>query len=365
MKKLILMSLVFLALLSTKVLAVTVPQWSDNASSIPSTFNLNTKSEFNISWATTEAGSLVYIELNDTGTPYNCSATNTYGGDIWNCTKVLGANSGNAQYWKSYANNSIDWNTSDTWVFTIGGNDSFTYTWVLSSPITYGTASDFQMSETVTGDGGCTYTLYRNGTTLGTGSSVTDTTTLGAGIWNYTYARDSCTNYTTNSVEKILTIDRATPLIPLTLDSSSATPQTRTYPNNTHFLITEVNTGADDCQYVMRQNGTSQLSHDYSKQLGAGGYNITGGIEVDCANYTTNSTTIMLVVDKGTPDVKVYIDNVRANKTSTYPVTVTLKGNSTTTTTPPTFSLYVFNTTLSSPEFDASNTSQKDRKSVV
>lgn len=92
------------------------PMWSNNATTITTPYDGSTVSEFNISW--TNATS-VKIELNDTGTPTNCTASNTYGGDVWNCTQIIGANFGNDQYWKSYGTNASGTNTTPSWNFTV------------------------------------------------------------------------------------------------------------------------------------------------------------------------------------------------------------------------------------------------------
>lgn len=103
------------------------PAWytSSNDTSVQTTYSNSVASTFNITWNdSSNDGNIdvVLIELNYTGTPTNYTMTNgTYGGDVWNYTAVLSANYGNAQYWKSYANNTTDGadNSTPSWVFTM------------------------------------------------------------------------------------------------------------------------------------------------------------------------------------------------------------------------------------------------------
>jgi hypothetical protein len=73
-------------------------------------------------------------------------------------------------------------------------------------------------------------------------------------------------------------------------------------------------------------------------------YNTTGN-----ANWTSlNNNTLWLTVNKGTVNLRTYIDNATANNTVTYGVTTELRANTTTTITPPTFNFYRNNTLLGS-----------------
>lgn len=100
----------------------TAPKYYTNQSSIPTYYNPNTLSEFNITVNTTEGDmSVVLIEMNYSGTATNYTMTNTtYGGDIYNFSIILPVN---ASYWKVYMNNTIyNWNSTPMWNFTISKN---------------------------------------------------------------------------------------------------------------------------------------------------------------------------------------------------------------------------------------------------
>jgi len=182
------------------------PTWSSNQSNIISTYDGTTKSEFNISWSNATS---VNIELNDTGTPYNCTASNDYGGDIWNCTKVLGANSGNQQYWKSYGTNASGTNTSDTWTFTINKGNSTSYLNInidgvpYNETITNYTLANVSANESAAGDSDVNYTLWRNDTQLINGSSVWDSTSLQRGIYKFFYNTTGGANWTSGTTNNL------------------------------------------------------------------------------------------------------------------------------------------------------------------
>ncbi len=96
------------------------PIWSNNQSSIPSSYSPSTLSQFNITWNDELGLDEVFITIrNSTGILINNSSMdNTYGGGIYNYSIILPAGTYN---WTSYANNSDNkWNSSNTWSFTIG-----------------------------------------------------------------------------------------------------------------------------------------------------------------------------------------------------------------------------------------------------
>lgn len=123
------------------------PLWSNNQSSTPSSYSPTTPSKFNITWS--DGGDnvdVVFIEINST----NYTATNSYGGDVYNLSIVLSAG---AHSWKSYANDTEgNSNTTDKWYFTLNKKSAYiVLEFDKSSPITYGTqlnATCYDPSET-------------------------------------------------------------------------------------------------------------------------------------------------------------------------------------------------------------------------
>jgi PGF-pre-PGF domain-containing protein len=95
--------------------------------------------------------------------------------------------------------------------------------------------------------------------------------------------------------------------------------------------------------------------YNYSLVLPAGTFNWTSYAN-DSANNWNASDTWTFTISNNTPDVKIFIDDLTNNKTINYSTSVTIKGNSSNTTTPPNFNLYVINVSTS-PLVSLSNTS--------
>jgi hypothetical protein len=94
----------------------TPPLWLNNSTSIPSTYDYNKKSYFNISWLDNGIIDTVYIEGNWSGLPQNYTMF-SISPNIFSFNDTLPAGT---FYWKSYARDKAgNWNVSDVWVFTI------------------------------------------------------------------------------------------------------------------------------------------------------------------------------------------------------------------------------------------------------
>jgi len=108
--------------------------WYTNESSIVTEFNPNSPSLFNITWNNTNISiDKALLEVNLTSGARNYTMTNaTFGGNISNLSVVLPAGS---FCWKSFANDTNnDWNSTDSWCFTIDKNTT--------NPITLDMSSD-------------------------------------------------------------------------------------------------------------------------------------------------------------------------------------------------------------------------------
>jgi hypothetical protein len=109
-----------------RTLVIGSPKWFDNKTYVPTTYNYNTLSVFNITWNDSLGYSIdtVLFESNYSGMPKNytmvlidpyINATEKKGVYNYNLTLPAGT-----FYWKSYANASDGvWNSTDTWYFTI------------------------------------------------------------------------------------------------------------------------------------------------------------------------------------------------------------------------------------------------------
>jgi hypothetical protein len=216
-----------------------------------------------------------------------------------------------------------------------------------STTVTYPTETTSSYSETNIGDSDVTYKFYRDDMEKSSPEAIT----LGAGAYTYKLntTAGSFQNYTANSsiTTQILTVNQNTSNpVNLYLNGTLNSNRTYTYPEVVNA------TGAA----VYTNSGTINLYRDGVNKsnpeiitLGNGTYaykvNATGN-----ANYSDNSTgiTFYALINKGTPDVKTFIDELPSNKAVTYPTSVTIRGNSTTSIIPPTFNLYVGSVSLGS-----------------
>jgi len=176
--------------------------------------------------------------------------------------------------------------------------------------------------------------------------------TYGGSIYNYSvilpagtfywksYANDTSGNWNVSDTW-IFTIGKASNPVNLYLNGTKNDNRTYTYPESINA------TGTSEVGTVYLYRDGASVSNPELIRLGNGTYtykvNATGN-----QNYTDNSTglTFYAFVNKGIPDVKTFIDDLPSNKTVTYPTSATIKGNSTTTITPPTFNLYIADISL-------------------
>jgi hypothetical protein len=207
--------------------------------------------------------------------------------------------------------------SAQTSVLTVSISNAASISVLLTNNDTaYGTQTTAQCVQNV-GDAGTTLTLYRNGTQAAQGTSpIQEQTVLAAGFWNYTCVYPGSLNYNAFANASWMMVNKVTPTITLKLDGSSATPQTRTYPNATAFGITEGNSVDSGCAYDIKENGTSQSSANYSKTLAARAYNLTG-YTTGCANYTAGQTTVMLNVSRGATNLTLYLNDTSVDKAYT------------------------------------------------
>lgn len=208
------------------------PEWWVNVSSTPTTYN-GTLSTFNITLNDTGTNNSIdkaFIELNWTGTPTNYTMTNAiFGGLIYNYTNLIGANSGNAQYWRVYFNNTTNsWNSTGYWNFTIGKG---TLTLALTaSNVTYSnTVYVNGTRSSISGDSDVNYTLWRNETTLAASSNssnISDTALLKPGLYNYTFNATGGANWTANAtglfLANFINVSKGTPNVTLYINGTSS-----------------------------------------------------------------------------------------------------------------------------------------------
>jgi len=174
-----------------------------------------------------------------------------------------------------------------------------TLTGSVTTPITYETASNYVGSESNQGDSDCSYVLLRNGTQIATGSSVSDTTILGAGAYNYTYYTNGCSNYTSNKDEDILVVNKKNANVhvyPVT--------QVQTYP----YTATQYCTDDSSLLNCKIYRNDVEITNNTQYQGAAGTYTYKANI-TDTVNYTNYEDIETLTVNKATPLLSIQFNN--------------------------------------------------------
>ena len=168
------------------------------------------------------------------------------------------------------------------------------------SKVTYPTTTTFTGSNCKpSGGADVSCSLWRNNTNV-TATENATAITLPAG-WNYyVYNTTGGQNYTSTNILLPLNVSREVPQLTLTLDGSSSTSQSRTYPNSTLVIGSETNQGDSDATYNLYWNSTS-LTNNSGITLPAGTTYISLNQTTLAQNWTTNSTTITLTISKAQP----------------------------------------------------------------
>lgn len=311
----------------------------------PTTYEKDKSYQFNATVTDTgTAVSQVIFEFDNV----NYTNINQDGSVYYKTLTDLAANPSGYNY-RWHANDSADnWAASSVQTYVINkASLSGSVSISPSTTVTYPTETTASYTETNEGDGDVVYKLWRDSLDV----SPSETNTFGAGNYNYKLNTTAgpFQNYTANSsiATQTLTVQQnQTNPVNLYLNGTKNDNRTYTYPEviNATGEAVYSNSGT-----VHLYRGDSAIDTYEITRLGNGTYaykvNITGN-----QNYTDNSTgiTYYVFVNKGTPDVKTFIDDSPSNKTVTYPTSVTIKGNSTTTITPPTFNLYIGSLSLGS-----------------
>ena len=190
------------------------------------------------------------------------------------------------------------------------------------SNVTFPSAVSITGSESNSNDGGCTYTLFRNTTTIGSGSSVTDSTALAAGWYTYVYNTSGCANYTSGTTSLGINVSRAVPQLTLKLDGSSSTSQSRNYPNSTLAQGTETNSGDSDATYNLYWNGSNSVSNNTGTTFSGGTTYISFNLTTPSQNYTINSTVITLTGNTASTTIFLAINGTQSDVDFDPPVDV-------------------------------------------
>jgi len=258
-----------------------IPPTYSNVNGPGSVYSPTATYNFNITWADENAVDTVILELD--GQNYTVTGNGFY-------SKTFTGLSAGSHNYRWYANDTADnWASTGSMSFTVSkATPSFSTS--VTTPIIYGTASNYAGSESNSGDNDCAYILLRNGIQIATGSSVSDNTILGVGIWNYTYYTTGCSNYTSNKDEKLLTVNKASRTCSLSTDKG----WTRTYDGTPSSTTCSVSAGSSDGSMTFTKNSNPISTPD--SQTNAGTFNYacqwTGGTNYYDCTQQTNTLTI-------------------------------------------------------------------------
>jgi len=190
---------------------------------------------------------------------------------------------------------------------------------IIANDVTYPTDVTATSSESNVGDADVNYLTCIDGVSCQSGLS--GTFDLGVGTYTAVFNTSAGTyaNWTQSSsiATDTVTVSKADPTanMILTLDGSSASPQSRTYPNETDIQSSETNIGDADCSYVLAYNGTT-ISNGLFR-FNASGWNITYST-AGCTNYTAGQKEILLTVNTNSTTIHLALDGVEADKSYIY-----------------------------------------------
>jgi hypothetical protein len=181
--------------------------------------------------------------------------------------------------------------------------------------VTYPTQTNATAFESNTDDSDVSYTLYRDNNTIGSGSLVSDVQTLGVNTYVYAYNTTGGTNYTSNAINRTLTVGIQPTAVDLYLNGAQ---------NNltvTYGMQTNVTAVGYNGTVTLYRDGNNVGTQDIAT-LAVGYYNYTASIQSD-ANHTGSSKTFFVTVNIAQTYVNLSLNGVENNITITYPQTLT------------------------------------------
>ena len=176
-----------------------------------------------------------------------------------------------------------------TFNYSTSGNTNYTANWTIieitinqatpsgslagTTPITYGTAGDVYGTAGSSGDGGCTYELFREDISV----SDPDTDVLGAGVYDYILNTTGCENYTSSaSLDTFsLTVNQNGEVMYVLFNETSPISE-----GNVFTVWSNATSG-----FILYRNGTVIINNSI-QDLVAGAYNFTV-VRNDTTNYSS------------------------------------------------------------------------------
>jgi len=303
---------------ATTLIDTQAPTYSNiNEPADPSTYATPATYNFNITWTDDAAVSSVWLEF--AGTNYTVSnASNVYYKNFYNL-------SASVYTYRWYANDtSGNLNYTATQTFAI---DKVATTLTLNATpsfnVTYGTATNVSCAAS---NAEVSAQLYRNGAPV----SNPDVQTLAASTYNYTCNNTATQNYTNASSSVALTVNKAIPVINLTLNGadSDISAGAFTIVNISAALITPAGVGVvelfEDGVFVTSTASSVTLQRNYTS-LGTVNWTVQYNAT---QNYTSETKSHLLtIVDQNVPQFSTLIetptDPATYSPTQTYQFNIT------------------------------------------
>jgi hypothetical protein len=184
----------------------------------------------------------------------------------------------------------------------------------------------------VNGDASATLTLYRNGSSVATGTHAENVTMLGNGTYNYTYVYTESQNYSTAGVTRWAFVNKKTINLYLAVNGSQEN-LTTTYPYDINVTAWKDSTINNQGTQTLAENGTDVGSLSKNFRPAARAYNYT--TILSAANYSALSVTRFVTINKGSQITTLQLNGTSADKIYIINQTAELKAfsnNSATTT---------------------------------
>jgi len=193
----------------------------------------------------------------------------------------------------------------------------------------YGTQTNATGTASNAGDSDLTYGLYRNAANVSSGASVSDVQTLAANTYLYVYNTSGGENYTSATINRTLTINKAATSVKLFLNGNEGN-NSQTYGTSSNATAT---LNVSGLTFQLLRNGTQVASGtDSISELGtlaASYYNYTASFDGN-ENYTGNSQTYFLTVNKTTPTLSLLLNGADSDISVSANTNITINSSSTT-----------------------------------
>jgi hypothetical protein len=195
--------------------------------------------------------------------------------------------------------------------------------------VSYGTQTNATGAASNAGDSDLAYSLYRNAANVGSGASVSDVQMLAANTYVYVYNTSGGENYTSATINRTLTVNKAATSAKLFLNGVEGN-NSQTYGTNSNATAA---LNVSGMTFQLYRNGTQVASGTDSineiATLAAGTYNYTTAFAGD-ENHTSSSATWYLTINRTTPTLSLLLNGADSDISVSANTNITINSSSTT-----------------------------------